>query len=356
MPLRRLDDIIVVDGHAVERKSMHRRCIAALAALSLASSAFALGGKEPSREASLAAPLEPLVLRVGALKGPSGIGMIGLFENPPALPQAVTTAFEAVPSADAMAAKLLSRELDAAVLPVNMAAKLYNAGLGYRLVAVVGNGMVKLVTTDPSLSSPADLRGRELYVAGQGATPEFLMRAVLPEVGLDPVRDLRMVFNMPYPEMAASLVAGRISSAVLPEPFATLALSGNKNAVVPFSLTELWKRATGQDDYPMTVFVVRSTLIDERPAAVAALAAAYEASIRSTLADPAAAGTLVEKHDMGLKAPIAAAAIPACAFTFVAAPEARPAVEALLSVFLASVPASVGGKLPDDAWYADLAR
>ncbi|HQO67051.1 MAG TPA: hypothetical protein PLI66_09965, partial [Spirochaetales bacterium] len=106
---------------------MHRRCIAALAALSLASSAFALGGKEPSREASLAAPLEPLVLRVGALKGPSGIGMIGLFENPPALPQAVTTAFEAVPSADAMAAKLLSRELDAAVLPVNMAAKLYNA-------------------------------------------------------------------------------------------------------------------------------------------------------------------------------------------------------------------------------------
>ncbi|HPE89030.1 MAG TPA: ABC transporter substrate-binding protein [Spirochaetia bacterium] len=335
---------------------MYRRCIAAFAAFSLASAAFALGGKEPSRDAAQAAPLEPLVVRVGALKGPSGIGMIGLFEDPPALPQAATAAFEAVPSADAMAAKLLSGELDAAVLPVNMAAKLYNAGLGYRLVAVVGNGMVKLVTTDPSLSSPADLRGRELYVAGQGATPEFLMRTVLPEVGLDPERDLRMVFNMPYPEMAASLVAGRIDSAVLPEPFATLALSGNRDAAVPFSLTELWRRATGQDDYPMTVFVVRASLIDERPAAVAALAAAYESSIRSTIADPAAAGTLVEKHGMGLKAPVAAAAIPACAFTFVAAPEARSAVEALLSVFIAAVPASVGGKLPDDAWYADLAR
>ncbi len=335
---------------------MYRRCIAAFAALSLASAAFALGAKEPSRDAAQAAPLEPLVVRVGALKGPSGIGMIGLFEDPPALPQAATAAFEAVPSADAMAAKLLSGELDAAVLPVNMAAKLYNAGLGYRLVAVVGNGMVKLVTTDPSLSSPADLRGRELYVAGQGATPEFLMRTVLPEVGLDPERDLRMVFNMPYPEMAASLVAGRIDSAVLPEPFATLALSGNRDAVVPFSLTELWRRATGQDDYPMTVFVVRASLIDERPAAVAALAAAYESSIRSTIADPAAAGALVEKHGMGLKAPVAAAAIPACAFTFVAAPEARSAVEALLSVFIAAVPASVGGKLPDDAWYADLAR
>lgn len=335
---------------------MDRRCIAAFAAFSLASAAFALGGKEPSRDAAQAAPLEPLVVRVGALKGPSGIGMIGLFEDPPALPQAATAAFEAVPSADAMAAKLLSGELDAAVLPVNMAAKLYNAGLGYRLVAVVGNGMVKLVTTDPSLSSPADLRGRELYVAGQGATPEFLMRTVLPEVGLDPERDLRMVFNMPYPEMAASLVAGRIDSAVLPEPFATLALSGNRDAAVPFSLTELWRRATGQDDYPMTVFVVRASLIDERPAAVAALAAAYESSIRSTIADPVAAGTLVEKHGMGLKAPVAAAAIPACAFTFVAAPEARSAVEALLSVFIAAVPASVGGKLPDDAWYADLAR
>ncbi len=327
---------------------MKRFLAAALAAFSLGLPLFALGGKE--------APSAPINVRAGALKGPSGIGMIYLFETPPTLPGSSTLAMEAIPSADAMAARLLSGEIDAAVLPVNMAAKLYNAGLPYRMVAVVGNGMVKVVTTDPSVTAIGDLKGRRVYVAGQGATPEFLMRTVLPNAGIDPGKDIDMVFNMPYPEMAASVVAGRIDIAVLPEPFATLALKGNPAARIAFPLTELWTEATGQSDYPMTVFVVRAGLVDERPELVAALLKAYEASIRDVLADPAAAGVLVEKHDMGLKAPIAAAAIPACAFAFMPAVEARPAVEALLSVFLASSPASIGAKLPDDAWYATVAR
>jgi len=335
-----------------------KRSIAAALALSMTSmTLFALGSKEPM--SATTAPdkiLAPMTLRVGALKGPTGIGMIQLFETPPALPEQASVAIEAIASADAMAARLLSGELDAAVLPVNMAAKLYNSGLPYRLLAVVGNGMVKVVTTDPAVAAISDLKGRDVYVAGQGATPEFLLRTVLPRAGIDPATGLRMIFSMPYPEIAASIVAGRIDIAVLPEPFATLALKGNPSARVPFQLSALWTAASGQSDYPMSVFVIRASLIEERPAAVKALLAAYRASIQRVLADPAAAGLLVEKHDMGLKAPIAAAAIPSCAFAFIPAKEARPAIEALLSVFLSAVPASIGSKLPDGDFYADIAE
>ncbi|PKL08922.1 MAG: sulfonate ABC transporter substrate-binding protein [Spirochaetae bacterium HGW-Spirochaetae-7] len=331
-----------------------KRIIAAFIATALLSlPSFAMGGKE-SKEASI--QLAPMTIRAGALKGPTGIGMIYLFEGETTLPENASLSVEAVPSADAMAAKLLSGELDAAVLPVNMAAKLYNAGLQYRLAAVVGNGMVKILTTDASIVSLSDLRGRDVFVAGQGATPEFLLRTILPKAGLNPDTDLHMSFNLPYPEIAASLVAGKIDIAVLPEPFATLALKGNPAVRVPFSLSELWTAATGQRDYPMSVFVMRSSLLAERPAAAAALLAAYKASIGRAVADPAAAGALVEKHDMGLKASIAAAAIPAAAFTFVPALEARSSVVALLSVFLAASPASIGSKLPDGDWYASPAR
>jgi len=330
---------------------MKRILSLAIATLSLSAPPFAMGARE-----SRAAPLEPLTIRVGALKGPTGIGMIYLFEGETPLPGNASLAVEAVASADAMAAKLLSGELDAAVLPVNMAAKLYNAGLPYRLTAVVGNGMVKILTTDPSLSALSDLRGRDIYVAGQGATPEFLMRTILCKAGMNPDTDLRMAFNLPYPEIAASLVAGKINIAVLPEPFATLALRGNPAVRVPFSLSALWTEATGQSDYPMSVFVIRSSLLAERPAAVQALLAAYQISITRVVADPAAAGALVEKHDMGLKAPIAAAAIPEAAFTFVPAVEAKSSVEALLSAFLAAAPASIGSRLPDGDWYASPSR
>ncbi|HUW68974.1 MAG TPA: MqnA/MqnD/SBP family protein [bacterium] len=333
---------------------MKRSIIALLAASACLLPLSAMGGKVntvPSHPA-----LEPIVIQIGAIKGPTGIGAIRLFEDDPVLPDNARFGIQGVASADAMVAKMLSGELDAAVLPVNMAAKLYNAGQPYSLLAVVGNGMVKLVTTDATITSIADLKGRDVYVAGQGATPEYLLRTIMPKYGIDADKDVHLIFNMPYPELAASVVAGRVAIAVLPEPFATLALKGNAQARVPFSLSALWSSVTGQADYPMSVFVIRAHLVAERPEAVAALLADYRASITSVIGDPAAAGELVERYDMGLKAPIATAAIPSCAFVFIPALEARASIEALLSVFLAAAPASIGSKLPDEAWYASVKR
>lgn len=302
------------------------------------------------------APEASLKIRIGALKGPTGIGMIYLFETPSEPTSGYELKVEAIASADAMAARIMSGELDAAVLPVNMAAKLYNAGLPYRLLAVTGNGMVKVVTTEPTIGSLEDLRGRRVYVAGQGATPEFLMRTVLTHAGIDPDRDVALVYNMPYPEMAAGVVSGKIPVAVLPEPFATMALRGNPGARVPFQLDAAWNVATGRSTYPMSVFVARSSIIDGNGQVIETILQAYEASIASVKSSPAAAGELVHKHDMGLTAAIAEAAIPRSAYTFVRAPDARTDVEALLTVFLKAAPASIGGKLPDAAFYATPGR
>ena len=310
--------------------------------------AFGMGSRDP-------APA-PATIRIGALKGPTGIGMVRLFDVPPDLPSGDSPYLEVVPSADAMAAKLVSGELDAAVLPVNLAAKLYVAGRPYRLAAVVGQGMVSVITTDPDVRSFEDLKGREIHVAGQGATPEYLLRTIAKKKGMDPDTDFSMVFRLPYPEIAASIVAGRISLAVLPEPFATLALKGNPQARVPFSLDSLWTEATGRPGYPMSVFVVRDSVLKERPKTVRALMDAYAASIAWVKDHPEEAGTLVEKHDLGLKAAIARAAIPRSAYVFIPAPEARADVEALLSVFLETAPKSIGGKLPDDSFYAEVKR
>lgn len=317
-----------------------------LAALGVLPS-LALGGRE--------APAGT-VLRLGALKGPTGIGMVRVFEAPPKLAAGDSLELQTVPSADAMAAKLVAGELDAAVLPVNLAAKLYASGLPYRLAAVVGMGMVSVVTTDPEVRSFEDLRGREIHVAGQGATPEYLIRTIAEARGLDPDRDLALAFRLPYPEIAASLVAGRISLAVLPEPFATQALAGNPRARIPFSLDQLWREATGRPGYPMSVLVIRDSVIRDRPATVRALLGAYADSIAWVKANPAEAGALVEKHDLGLKAAVAAAAIPRSAYVFLPAPEARADVEALLSVFLNIEPKSIGGRLPDPGFYAEIPK
>lgn len=328
---------------------MKRLIIPGLLLLLVLSPAFAMGGKEKIKD-----PGEAINIRAAAIKGPSGIGMIHMFEDSPVLPGNATLSLEAIAAADAVTAKIMSGELDAAVLPVNVAAKLYNAGLDYRLVAVIGNGMVSVISTDPSVTGIQDLKGKDVYIAGQGATPDYLFQKVIGNAGLDKDKDLRLVYSMPIPEIAASISAGIIETAVLPEPFATIAKAGNPTAREAFSLKALWAQATGLADYPMTAFVVKGSLIDSHPDVVRAILVAIEDSIQKVLADPAAAGQLVEKHEFGLKAPIATKAIPVSAYVYMEAGKARGMLEGLLSVFLAQAPQSIGGRLPDSRFYAGL--
>jgi len=287
---------------------------------------------------------------VGALKGPSGIGMIRLFGEPPSLPGGLALRPVAVASVDLMTAKLVSGEYDAGVLPINVAAKLRSSGTGIKLAAVVGEGMLSFLSADESIESLADLRGKRVNVAGQGATPDYLFRKLLRGAGLDPSKDLSLDYALPYPEAASALASGAIAYAILPEPFSTMARRLNPKLKEVLDLGALWTKQTGQDGYPMTCFVVSASLA-ERPALVRSVLEAYKASIAWTAAHPAEAGRLVEAEGLGLKAAVATAAIPRLAQVFKEGEAARPEVEALLGAFLELSPASIGGKLPDDGFY-----
>jgi NitT/TauT family transport system substrate-binding protein len=295
-------------------------------------------------------------IAVGALKGPSGIGLVWLFESPPHIADGSRVDPTAVASADLMVAKVISGEYDIAVLPVNMAAKLYNSGVGIRLAAIIGEGMVSFLSSDTSIRSLSDLKGATVFVAGQGATPDYLFKFLLTKAGLDPSKDVRLEYALPYPEAAAALAAGKIESAVLPEPFSTMARSASPSLRSPLDIGALWTSTSGQSGYPMTALVVSNRLAAERPDAVKAILQACEVSIRKVTADPELAGTLVERHDLGLKAAVAARAIPRSAYVYKSAREARPSIEALLSVFLDLAPASIGGVLPGDGFYGDFQR
>jgi NitT/TauT family transport system substrate-binding protein len=302
--------------------------------------------------AAAGAAASPGPIVVGALKGPSGIGLIRLFEAPPSPPDGSEVRLVAAASADLMTAKIISGEYDAGVLPLNVAAKLYASGVKIRLAAIVGDGMVSFLSSDPAIRTLADLRGRKVNVAGQGATPDYLFRRLLKGEGLDADKDLRLDYSLPYPEAAVAVASGKIDCAILPEPFATMARLRNPGLRSSIDLGALWTRQTAQPSYPMTAFVVSSRLASERPAAVKAILEACAASIAWVVARPAEAGALVERLGLGLRAGVAAKAIPLSAYAFKDAVAARPEVEALLGAFLELSPASVGGRLPDDGFYA----
>ncbi|AEJ19451.1 ABC transporter substrate-binding protein [Gracilinema caldarium] len=301
--------------------------------------------------AGLTAQTTPIT--VYTLKGPSGVGMVKLFEAPPQA-TGYTIMIEALAQADLMAAKFLSGEAQVGILPANMAAKLASSGKDISVAAVIGQGMLKLISADPTVRSITDLKGTSIEVAGQGATPDYVFRRILHNYKLDPEKDVQLGYALAYPEIAQSLIAGKIKLALLPEPFATMALAGNKDLKVVGDIQAEWVKAGGRENYPMTVLVVSRDLAQKHTAALKAIYEAVENSIVWVTGHPAEAGALVEKYNLGIKAPVATVAIPKSSYVFIPAPQARPSLEALFSAFLEYAPQSIGGKLPSDNFYLDV--
>lgn len=289
-------------------------------------------------------------LTIYAIKGPSGVSMIRLFENPPKA-AGFKIRMEALAQADLIAAKFIAGEAKLGILPANVVAKIASSGRGIQVAAVTGTGMLSLLSADPAVKTIEDLRGRTVEVAGQGATPDYVFRKILLSRGIEPDRDITLSYTLAYPEIAQSLISGRISLALLPEPFATMARAGRSDLTVVGDIQDEWVKAGGKGNYPMTVLAVDSALALAEPGLIAAVLDALRDSTGWVINNPAKAGALVEKYELGLKAPVAAAAIPRSNYVFIPAAEARPSLEALYRAFLDFAPASIGGALPLDSFY-----
>jgi NitT/TauT family transport system substrate-binding protein len=284
------------------------------------------------------------------IKGPSGVGMIRLFEEPPQSP-GITINVEALAQADLMAARFISGDAQVGILPANVAAKIAASGKPLQVAAVLGTGMLSLLTADPGVRRIEDLKGKSVEVAGQGATPDYVFRRILRAKGLNPDKDLTLGYALAYPEIAQSLIAGRISTALLPEPFATMARSGKASLRTVSDIQAEWVKAGGTGNYPMTVLVVDANFAASRPSVIQVILDAVKTSIAWVLTNPAEAGDLVEKHQLGLRASVVKAAIPRSNYVFIPALEARPALESLFTAFLEFSPVSIGGVLPGDNFY-----
>jgi NitT/TauT family transport system substrate-binding protein len=106
-------------------------------------------------------------ITIYGLKGPSGVGMIQMFENPLQV-QGFEIQLEALAQSDLMAAKFISGEAKFGILPPDRAAKIAASGKKIQVAAVTGTGMFSLISADPAIRVFDDLKGRSVEVAGQG--------------------------------------------------------------------------------------------------------------------------------------------------------------------------------------------
>ena len=298
-------------------------------------------------------------VRVGLLNGPTCVPAAYLMENKNTISSDGSEAeltFEKFADPQALLPKMIKKEIDVGFMPANVAAKVYNSGNKSIITcAVVGLGNLSLITTDENIHSFKDLKGKTVYVAGQGATPEYMFRYLLKENKMTwsgDEADVTMDFSIPTAQIAAQLISGKIEYAVVPEPFTTIAKTKSDKVIAALDFQKEYLELTGEKDiYPLSVMVVRADFAKDNPKFMATLLAEYDAAVNWTIKNPAEAGALCEKHNLGLAAGIVTKAIPLSNYTFIPASSAKKSIEKLLKLFLESDKTSIGGKLPDKGFY-----
>lgn len=305
-------------------------------------------------QSSTASAAEKTQMRVGVLKGPTGLGMLQVMENNNQKIAANEYAFTVAGSPDEVVAKLVSGELDAAAVPTNLAATLYNKTKGgVQLAAINTLGILYLVTSDESIKSIADLKGKTVYSSGQGAVPEYALDYILTANGLK--GDVKVEYLTEHSEVASQLLAGKITTAVLPEPFVTQVTTKDAKLKSALDLTDEWERAVQKADQGSSVLtmgalVVRSEFVKQKQGAFDSFLSEYQQSVNYVNQNPQPAGTLSEKYDI-MPAAVAQKAIPNCNIVFIAGDDMRVKTEDFLKVLYEYNPKSIGGAFPKDDFY-----
>ena len=257
-------------------KQWMKKSLAACLALVMCLTLAACGGKEGETPAE-----ESVNVRVAALKGPTAMGMVKLMSDYAPVEEALedkenvvtagggnTYEFTLAASADEVSPKLMQGELDIACVPANLASVLYNRTDGGIVTLAVNTlGVLYIVENGNSVQSMADLAGRTIVASGKGSTPEYALRYLLTENGIDPDTGVTIDWKSEHSECVASLASGAATIAMLPQPFVTVAQTQLPDLRVALDLTEEWDALDNGSALLTGVVVARADFVKEHPAA-----------------------------------------------------------------------------------------
>ena len=315
---------------------MFRKFLSLLTVLSLLALPVALAESTP--------------IRVGALKGPTAMGMVQMMAD-----KADAYDFTLAAAPDEIVPLLVKGELDIAAVPANLGSVLYNNTQGaVKALAINTLGVLYIVERGDTVHSVADLKGRTLVTAGKGSTPEYALNYILTGNGLDPEADLTIEFKSEHAECLAAMLQDESVVAMLPQPFATVAQAKAQDMRVALDLTREWDALQAGSEAPSAMItgiaVAWKAFVEENPEAVARFMADYAESVKFVQENVAQAAELIGRFDIFEAGP-AQKALPFCNIVFIDGADMKARLGGYLAALMAQDPAAVGGTLPGEDFY-----
>ncbi|MSS08882.1 MULTISPECIES: ABC transporter substrate-binding protein [Clostridia] len=309
---------------------------------------------ETAKETSEAQkPADNYTLKIGSLKGPTSMGLVKLMDQSEKGNAKGSYDFTMVTAADELLGKIVSKELDVALVPANMASIIYNKTNHEVTVLDINTlGVLYGVSADDSIKTAADLKGKTVYLTGKGTTPDYALQHVLKASGLTS-DDVTLEYKSEAAEVVSILKEKPDAVGLLPQPFVTAAMAQNDSLKMVLDLTKEWDATAGENGGSLVtgVTICRNDVIKDHGDAINTFLAEHKESAEFANANVAETAALVAAAGIIEKAPVAEKAIPYCSITYVDGDRMKSLLSGYLKVLFDMEPSSVGGTLPADDFY-----
>ena len=247
---------------------------------------------------------------------------------------------------------LNKKEVDIALVPTDMAAKVYNKNSSYQICASIGQGSYYLVTSDPEVTGfNSTLINKEIAIAGENSMTDNIVKAILKKNNIDETL-VKFKYTNTVPELVKTLTLGEIYTGIVPETSLTSLLYKHSGLKILASTNDAYENTFDiSEGYPQFSVIVRKDFAKNNKEYVNKFLSKVKESIEFVNNNPLQAGAYGEELKIPIKPQILSKAIKRCNLKFIEIDKFKQNYEYFFDILYNYNNEAVGGTVPDESIY-----
>ena len=291
-------------------------------------------------------------VRVKTYNGLPAISICKLIKEEENIKSSYKTSYTIESNDKKLIESLNKKEVDIALVPTDMAAKVYNKNSSYQIFASIGQGSYYLVTSDPEVRGfNSTLINKEIAIAGENSMTDNIVKAILKKNNIDETL-VKFKYTNTVPELVKTLTLGEIYTGIVPETSLTSLLYKHSGLKILASTNDAYENTFDiSEGYPQFSVIVRKDFAKNNKEYVNKFLSKLKESIEFVNNNPLQAGAYGEELKIPIKPQILSKAIKRCNLKFIEIDKFKQNYEYFFDILYNYNNEAVGGTVPDESIY-----
>ena len=239
-----------------------------------------------------------------------------------------------------------------AIVPTDMATKVYNKNSNYQICASIGEGSYYLVTSDPTITGfNSTLLNKDVAIIEKNSMIDIISKSILNKNNVDDSK-VNFKYVSSAPEIVTTLALGNIRTGIVPETSLTTLLYKHSGLKILTSTNEAYEKAFNiKEGYSQFSIIVKKDFAKDNKEYVNEFLSKVKSSIDFVNKNPLQAGAYGEELSIPIKPQVLSKAIKRCNLKFIIVDEFKNNYKELFNILYNYNKEAVGGTVIDESIY-----